>query len=174
MKNIKITKGFLFIISLIFFAAIFRLIPHWPNFTPVAAIAIFSGAYINKKYLAIMIPLSALFLSDLILGFHNTMIAVYISFVLTVSIGFILSKNIKIINILTASVAATALFFLITNLAAWYANPIYSQDFKGLLFSYYMGLPFLINNLLGDIFFTFALFGSFYFATSRYPQLAKI
>ena len=55
--KIKITPRITFILSVIIFGAIMRLIPHWPNFTPIAAMALFGGAYFNKKHLAFLVPL---------------------------------------------------------------------------------------------------------------------
>ena len=44
-----------------------RLIPHPANFTPILAIALFGGTYLNKKT-ALWVPLVALIISDLFLG----------------------------------------------------------------------------------------------------------
>jgi len=76
------------IAGIILAAALFRLVPHWPNFTPVAAIALFGGTYLHKKYLAFLVPLTALFISDLILGFHPVMGWVYAGFTVTVGSDF--------------------------------------------------------------------------------------
>jgi len=179
----KLSPRFIFIFSVIIFGAIMRLIPHWPNFTPIAAIALFGGTYFTKKYLAFIIPFAALLLSDLIIGFHNSMVAVYVSFAIVVVMGFYLRKNVKIGSILTASIGSSIIFFLITNFAAWLGNPLYPQSFIGLLESYTAGLVFLnngtfgisffLNSVLGGVFFNAVFFGSFYFAQKRYPVLSK-
>ena len=87
MNKIKLSPKIVFVISLIAFGALMRLLPHWPNFTPIAAMALFGGAQLGKKHLAFIIPLAALFLSDLVLGLHQWMIAVYVSFALVVVLG---------------------------------------------------------------------------------------
>jgi len=51
-------------------AAAARLAPHPPNFTPVGAMAVFAGACVADRRLALGLPLAALFLSDLALGLH--------------------------------------------------------------------------------------------------------
>ena len=86
MNKSLITPRFLVIISVIAGAAFLRLIPHWPNFTPIAGIALFGGTYLVRKQLAFIIPFAAMLLSDLLLGFHQTMLAVYTSFALIVGI----------------------------------------------------------------------------------------
>jgi len=181
-KNV-LNARFWFILTVIIAGAAMRLVPHWPNFTPVAAIALFGGAYLGKKYLAFLIPLAAMFISDLLLGFHNTMPAVYISFVITVVLGMVMLRNPKIMNIIGASVSSTILFFLITNFAAWLGSPMYPQTFAGLMESYVaglaffnngtLGISFLMNSLIGDLFYTGLFFGVFYLARYRFPVLAK-
>ncbi len=173
MNGIKITPRFIFVMGIILFGAIMRLVPHWPNFTPIAAMALFGGAYLSKKYLAFIIPLSAMLLSDLILGFHTTMIAVYLSFALVVGIGLLLSNRIKVGSVLIAAIGSSLLFFLITNFAVWFGNPFYPQSFVGLTESYIAGLPFLGRGMVGDLFYSSVFFGGFYFAQLRFPALAR-
>jgi len=172
--NSKITPRFLVLIGMILFAAISRLIPHPPNFTAVAAMALFGGAYFNNRYAAYMIPLSALFLTDLILGFHNTMWAVYLSFALVVFIGTLLRNRKKPANILLASVTASVLFFVITNLAVWLSGTLYPLTGEGLALCYTAAIPFFHYNLIGDLFFTGVMFGIFELAKVKFPQLAEV
>ncbi|OQX75703.1 MAG: hypothetical protein B6D61_09915, partial [Bacteroidetes bacterium 4484_249] len=159
MDNKKINKRFIFIISIIVFGAVMRLIPHWPNFTPIAAMALFGGAYFQKKHLAFVIPLAALFLSDMILGFHSWMIAVYVSFAIVVGIGFILRNRIKVGTVLLATLSSSIIFFIVTNFAVWIGSPFYPQNIAGLIECYVAGLPFLNNGVLGDLFFSTIFFG---------------
>src|ERR1035441_6812836 len=119
MRSKIFTPGFIFIVSVIIMGSLFRLLPHWPNFTPIAAIAIFSGTYINKKIFAFIIPILCLLLSDMIIGFHTYMLAVYLGFSISVLLGFVVRNNIRILSILTASLASSLLFFIITNFAVW-------------------------------------------------------
>ena len=78
-KNL-INPKFLTLTLMILAAAFTRLIPHYPNFTAVGAIALFGGAYFSKKYLAFIVPIVALLISDLFLGFYSGMWVVYFSF----------------------------------------------------------------------------------------------
>lgn len=182
MNSKSNTSRFLVILGLILTAAAFRLVPHWPNVTPIAAMALFGGAYLGRNYLAFLVPLAAMFISDLFLGFHSSMIAVYAAFAVTVLIGMTLSRKPRVLNIAMASVGSTLLFFLLTNFAAWIGSPFYPQSFAGLMECYAAGLAFLndgngisffMNSLLGDLFYNTVLFGSFYLISLRFPALAK-
>lgn len=168
------TPRFIFIISVIFAGAIFRLLPHWPNFTPIAAIALFGGTYISRKSLAFAIPLIAMLVSDAIIGFHSYMISIYISFIIIVMIGFILKKRVKFGSVLIASLSGSVLFFIITNFAVWLGSPYYAQTFQGLIACYAAGLPFFNNGILGDLFYNAVFFGGFYLVQLRFPALARI
>jgi hypothetical protein len=173
MNDKKINPRIIFILTIIGFGAIMRLLPHWPNFTPIAAMALFGGAYLKRKHLAILIPFAALLLSDVFLGFHKWMIAVYIGFALIVGIGMLLRTRVKGGTVILASLVSSVLFFLITNFAVWIGSPYYPQNIAGLMQSYTAGLPFLYNGVLGDLFYSTFFFGAFYFARLRFPALAR-
>jgi hypothetical protein len=171
--NSSLTPRFLVLAGMILIAAFTRLIPHPPNFTAIAAMALFGGAYFSRKSLAFAVPLAAMFLSDLIIGFHQGMYAVYLSFIFIVMIGLTLKNKKKAGNVFLASVSASVLFFVITNFAQWLSYPLYSKDIAGLIACYVAAVPFFHYTLLGDLFFVGALFGLFELAKMKFPQLAK-
>ncbi len=174
MSTNKIKPGFLILTGMIFIAAFVRLIPHPPNFVPIAAIALFGGAYFTKRWVAFLIPLAAMLITDLILGFHSTMWAVYLSFVIIVGIGMLMIKQKKVSNIFLASVSASVLFFVVTNFAVWVSGIYYPKDLSGLAASYTAAIPFFHYTLLGDLFFVTLMFGSFELVKTKYPQLAEV
>ena len=163
---------FLFISTIILIAALSRLLPHLPNFTPVTAVALFSGAYLSKRF-AFIIPIAAMLIADFFIGFHSTMWAVYLSIFLITLMGMGLASRVKIVTLLGYALASSLLFFVITNFAVWIGNPYYSQDLSGLATSYIAAIPFLSYTLMGDLFYTGILFGSFYLVHSRFPKLVK-
>jgi hypothetical protein len=174
MNNKFFSPRMMLIITAILAAAFMRLVPHWPNFTPVAAIALFSGANISRKSMAFMIPFAAMFISDLFLGFHSTMIAVYAAFGITVLTGMWLSNRMKTGNVALASVFSSVVFFIITNFGSWLSGMMpYSKDFSGLIQAYAAGVPFFNNGLLGDLFYNTILFGGFFLIGLRFPKLIK-
>jgi hypothetical protein len=154
-------KELIFPALIILIAASMRLLPHLPNFTPISAMALFGGTYINKKY-SIIITLLAMFVSDIFLGFHSTMPYVYGSFVLTVFIGSWVKDHKTFKNILSASLASSILFFLITNFGVW-VNGWYPRNISGLIQCYTLAIPFFKHTLTGDLFYVGLFFGSFEF-----------
>jgi len=152
-------KKILLITSIIFIAVFSRLLPHIDNFTPIAAIALFGASCLDDKRLAFLIPLISMFISDIFLGFHSTILYVYVSFILTSFIGISIKEN-NIKNITMASLASSVLFFMITNFGHW----ISTGKEISLVETYIAGIPFFRMTLIGDLFYTFILFGAFYFA----------
>ncbi len=150
-------KNFIGPLLVIFIAVLMRLLPHLPNFTPIAAMALFGGVYLNKKY-AFVIPFLAMFISDIFLGFHSAMPYVYGSFILTGIIGLWLKKHKSAKNIICSSLISSILFFLITNFGVW-AGGWYPKTLSGLMQSYAMGIPFFKNTILGDLCYTGVFFG---------------
>lgn len=169
----KLTPKFWIITLMIFAAAFVRLIPHPPNFAPIAAMALFGGAYFNKKWVAFLVPLAALFLTDLIIGFHETMWAVYLSFALIVVLGMTMLKEKKIGNIFFASVISSVSFFIITNFGVWVSLGYYPKTGAGLAACYTAAIPFFHQTLLSDLFFVGILFGVYHLAKQKLPQLAE-
>ena len=142
-------------------AAALRLLPHPPNFTPIGAMALFSGAYLGRKPLALAAPLGALFLSDMVLGFYAGMTFVYVSVALTVLIGWALTVRRSIVRVGIAAVASSALFFVLTNFGMWLFSGIYPRTADGFIACYVAAIPFFQNSLAGDLFFAAVLFGGF-------------
>lgn len=156
--------AFFFIISAVLIRVLshFDVIPHIPNFAPIAAMALFGGVYfINKRY-AILIPLAAMLVADIFIGFYSPwiMASVYGSFLLIGLLGLWLKDHKTLPNIIGASLIGSVAFFLLTNFAVWAVpHSLYPHTLQGLLQSYMMGLPFFRNTLMGDLFYTGAMFG---------------
>jgi hypothetical protein len=174
MNKSIFTPKLLLVTAIIILAVVLRLIPHWPNFTPLAAMALFAGTYMKRKKLAFAIPVGAMLISDIFLGFHQTMIAVYAGFTIIVLLGFYLRRSVKVQNVILASLASSAIFYVITNFAVWASGMVgYPMTAGGLMQSYVAAIPFFRNALLVDLFYNAVFFGSFYFVTLRFPALAR-
>ncbi len=177
INNIRVAT----LASIVLVAALTRLLPHPFNFTPIGAIALFGGAYFSKKYLAFLIPLSAMLISDALLGFHSSMWAVYLSFILIVALGMGVLQKVTVGRIFGSALLSSVLFFLITNFAVWYgASGFYPQTLSGLGACYLAGLQFyqqdffgnlFFNTVMGDLFFSGMLFGAFELLKSQVPSL---
>jgi len=141
-------------------AVFMRIIPHAPNVSPIAALALFSGVMI-PGWGMFVIPLVAMVLSDMVIGFHSTVPFVYGSFLLIVALGYVLKKHNNFISITLASLFGSVLFFIITNFGSWATTNLYQKNLSGLMHSYEMGLPFFRNTLIGDLLYTGAFFVGF-------------
>jgi len=162
-------KKIVFASTLICFGAVFRLIPHPSNFTPVAAMALLGGFYFSKKYLAFIVPIAALLISDLVLNntinrvffvdqtgpiiWADYMTYTYLAMFTTVLIGFALSKSSKVTKVAGGSLIASIVFFLVTNFGSWLSQPLYPNNLSGLFASYTAGIPFFANTLISNLLF---------------------
>ena len=149
--------NFIIAVILILFAAFSRLIPHPANFTPIAAIALFSGAYLGKKYFLI-IPIAAMLIGDIFLGFHSTMIWVYGSFAVIAVLGLWLKSHKNVGYIFGTTVVSSIIFFVITNFGVWMSG-FYEYSLRGLIECYTMAIPFFRNSIAGDLVYVTAMFG---------------
>lgn len=155
-KNINLTiKNIAIPALIVVLAALMRLVPHLPNVAPIGAMALFGGMYLDKKY-AFIIPLAALFLSDIFLGFHATMPFVYGSFLLSGLIGLWIRQNRSVKRVVFGTLFSSVLFFLITNFGTWLVSGMYEKSPKGLLEAFVLALPFFRNTIFGDLLYTTA------------------
>jgi len=164
----------LVILAMILAAAALRIAPHPWNFTPVGAMALFSGAVVRDRRVAFLFPLLALFAGDIFVGFHKLMPVVYASFLVNVAIGRFLQNNRTVARIGGATFVAALQFFLVTNFGVWAALPgSYPHTVAGLVACYAAGLPFFWNTLAGDALYSALLFGSFALAEQLIPALRE-
>jgi len=157
--------------ALIVLAAALRIAPHPWNFTPVGAMALFSGAVLKDRRLAFIFPLVALFAGDVFIGFHKLIPIVYASFLVNVAIGLWLRDRRTIARISLATVLGAIQFFIVTNFAAWQFLGGFPHIASGLRACYIAGVPFFWNTLAGDALYAALLFGSFALAQRFVPAL---
>jgi len=159
------------IYSLLLLGIISRFLPHPHNFAPIGGIAIFSGLYLPKKW-SISIPLAAMFISDLFIGFYDwkIILSVYISFALMAGIGLMIRQNKTLVTVIGGTLLGSILFYIITNFTVWAFGTMYAHDLAGLFHCYYMAIPFFRNSALGDMFYTGIFVGAYEFISSFYAQ----
>jgi len=143
--------------GLVLLAVLTRIIPHPPNFVPIGGLALYSGVHFSGKK-AYLIPILAMFISDLFLGVHSTMPFVYASFILTIFIGKQIRKRYHFAKLFLAAVSSSVLFFMITNFGVWLTTGFYPHSFSGLVNCYQMAIPFFRNTLAGDLFYSLSFF----------------
>lgn len=170
---------------LLLLAVASRLIPHPANFAPMGAMALFGSAYFSRKYLAILLPIIATWVSDLFINnviyakyypnftwFYEGFYWQYGTYVLIGLLALLIFKKVNLKRVLAGSLVSVLLFFIITNFGCWLGSSTYPQNLAGLLECYAMGIPFLKGTLLGDLFYCSVLFGSFEFLKYKVPALA--
>ena len=176
----------LFIVAgVILVAALTRLIPHPLNFAPLGAMSLFGAAYLSDKKFAFILPMLAMFITDLFINTHVCQLLwrlytiypgfiwIYGSIATIVVIGVLLLKKVSITRVIVSSLLGSILFFLISNFGVWLSDPDYPLNTAGLILCYEMAIPFFKNTLLGDFAYSAILFGGFEFAISKIPTLQK-
>jgi hypothetical protein len=164
---------FLLILAMIFTVALFRIVPHLPNFTPLAAIALFGGAVLTDKRWAIGVPLLAMLLSDWIIGFHSLVPLIYLCLIAMVFMGTYLTERRRIVPVAVAAFTSSVFFFAVSNLGVWALGVLYPRTLDGLLACYVAALPFFQNTLLGTLFYSAVLFGGFWMVEKGLPRFRE-
>ncbi|MGB9468670.1 MAG: DUF6580 family putative transport protein [Candidatus Acidiferrum sp.] len=157
----------------ILFAAFVRILPHPWNFTPVGAMALFSGAKLGRSWKAFLFPLIALFCGDLFVGFHRLMPVVYFSFCLSVWIGIAFRRRQSLKPLSAATFLGALQFFLITNFGVWALENFYPRSLAGLTNCFIAAIPHFGNTLAGDSFYALGLFGGFALLERVGPALSR-
>ena len=160
------------LLTIIFAAAALRLLPHPSNFTPIGALALFAGAHFDDKRWALIVPLAAMFLSDILIGFHGQMPITYGAFAVIVCMGFLLREKKTALRVTGASLAAATFFFIVSNFAVWAFDGLYPMTLAGLVTCYIAAIPFFANTLAGTLFYSAVLFGGFALAERKLPMFA--
>ncbi len=157
------------LLALAGFAFLWRVVPHEFNMTPLGALALIAGARLRHPLGRALVPLGTLVASDLILGFHDTVLYVYGAFVV-IALGGVLLQRRGVLAHAGGAVVAALLFYAVTNFGVWAAGTLYPADASGLLASYAAGLPFLWKTLAGNLFFTVLFYAVFQLVERYQPQ----
>lgn len=164
--------------GIVLLGAMARLIPHPWNFTPLVAMGLFAGTYARRMSAAAAATLFSLVLGDLILGlavYHRFTLDfsfVYPAALVPVLLGRLARGRKRPVEIGTAALASSISFFAITNFGSWLITGLYPRTLAGLATCYAAGIPFYRNQLLGDLFYTLLMFGSYELLARRW-RLAR-
>ncbi len=156
-------------VGIVVLGACARLLPHPWNFSPMMAIGLFSGSHARKTSTGVLATVSALAVSDAVMGFYPGFWYVYGATLIPVLLGRLILNRTGVGAIAATALASSLSFFLITNFMVWAISGLYTHTMAGLTASYVAGIPFYQNQLLGDAFYTFAIFGG-YALLSRFLQ----
>jgi hypothetical protein len=160
--------------ALVLAAALTRLLPHPPNFSPIEATALFAGAWLASRWLAMAVPLLAMLVSDAVLGFHGGMPVVYGSMVaIALAAHFGLRGRVSVGRVALFGVGGALFFFIVTNFAVWLRSGMYPSTWEGLIACYVAAIPFFHNQLAGVAVYSTLLFGAWAMIARRWPDLAQ-
>jgi hypothetical protein len=180
-KEHKLNSGFTYLVILAVLIALGvagRLLPHPPNFTPMAAIALFAGFIFMKRYMAVVAVVAAMLLTDYFaFGYlspdwfaSKSMIVVYLALLFPIVFRGFLQKKLGVLRIAGAALVSSTVFFVATNFAVWAFSPMYEKTFAGLVLCYTMAIPFFQHTIAGDMMWSGVIFGS-YFALRHFSKL---
>lgn len=180
-------NAFYIITGFILFAALARLLPHAYNFTPLGAIALFGAAYFPRKKWAFIIPVIALWLSDLFLNnyvyasyyegftlFTSGFLYIYGAFMLIVILGIYLLKKVTLPRVVGGALGAAIIFFIVSNFGVWIASPLYPLTAEGLIMCYTAAIPFFHYTIAGNVIYCGVLFGGYEYLKYKAPELTTI
>lgn len=185
-----LTSRVLLLVVLVFAAAFSRLVPHLHNAAPVAAMTLFAAAYMPSRRWSLLLPLAAMFLSDVVLyatkdvAFRDqavsNMFFVYSTFAVIALVGQWLRRQVTVGRVIGTTLVGSAVFFLFTNFGAWLSlsQPLsatepamYSRTLNGLIDCYIAGVPFFRGTFVGDMVYSAVLFGGIALLEQLVPQI---
>lgn len=182
--NKKLPLRYSVITVMILLAAFSRLLPHPPNFAPIGGMALFGAAYYTRKWWAYLIPIAAMWLSDLLLNnivyaeyfdrfvwFYSGALFTYGAFALIVLMATFTLRKVRVPQLLFSALGASVIFFIVSNFGVWFSTDMYPKTLAGLGACYLAGIPFFKNTVLGDLVYSAALFGLFEVSLSWFPVL---
>jgi hypothetical protein len=180
-KRFTVLSGFILV------AALSRLLPHPYNFAPMGAMSLFGAAYFADKKFSFLIPLFAMFVSDLLVNnllyssyyggftlFTEGFYWMYGAIALIVGAGMFILKKVNVKTVIAGSLTASIIFFLVTNFGSWIADPAYPLTLSGLMMSYTAGIPFFHYTVLGDLVYCGVMFGAFEYAKQHTTLLQSV
>ena len=160
-----------------------RLFGYGINFAPVDAIALFSGAYISRRYLSMIIPIVFVWIGDLIANyqyygevvlFYEGFYWQYGAYLLIVLIGTLVGRNVKWYTVLGGALSGAVLFFIVSNFGTWASTTLYAKTWTGLVNCFVAAIPFFRQTLVSDLMYVGILFGTMELLKATSPKLALV
>jgi hypothetical protein len=180
-------SGMLFLIILII--AIIRVLNNFStgitplaNYSPLAAMALFGGAYFKGNIKPLAFPLMAIFISDIILfatvykqygnGFlYSGWVWVYAAFLLIAWSGKLIIKKVNLQSVFIAIIVGVLIHWIVTDLGVWIGSTKYPQNLTGFAACLNAAIPFELRLLIATIIYSVIMFGSFEWMKNKFPML---
>lgn len=165
------TQNILISIILLVLLIASRLIPHISNFTPVFAIGLFSYTLYKKNSLSFVLPILGMLFTDLIIGFYQNVWAVYLSMVIAIVVSNLINTNKKQITILSRSLSAPTIFFILSNLSVFFVW--YPFSFEGFVSCYVNAIPFYGYSIASTLIYSFVFYSLYNLVFERTTSFVK-
>lgn len=159
-------------LALIVLGVLSRLVPHPPNMTAVVGVTLLGAYVIRSLPVAALVPLAAMAIGDLLLGWHASALFTYVGMLLGTLIGHVLLTEANVIRIGAAAFLTSLGFFVVSNLGVWLEG-FYGYTLEGLVACFVAAIPFWGNSLVGDLGSTAILFGVFFLARRHVSRTAS-
>ena len=182
MNQNKKTRNTIILIAILTSIAIasrFILID-WPNFKPIAAIALFLGFYCQDRRIAVLTILAVMLITDCFFGFYSTvlMMSVYSSIAIACGLGYFLNRwlrksrsiIVRLGSVASAALVASVVFYLVTNITVALVSPWYPNSLDGVVASLAAGIPFFKYTLAGNVLFSLGIFSTYFAWNSAFAD----
>ena len=171
IKKIDHTFTVIAAIAVLAIASRFLLV-EWPNFKPIAAIALFLGFYCHDRRTAVLTVVAVMLISDWFFGFYSPilMLSVYSSIALACVLGYVMkgwlqqseSTVVRAGAVTGAVLVSSVIFYLVTNIAVALVSPWYPNSIAGIAESLAAGIPFFKYTLAGNLMFSLGIFSVYF------------
>lgn len=182
-SNLRTAVIWVFITLVIILRVIAPIMPgaeFLANFSGIGAVALFSGAYYKKSWMAVLVAVSTLLMSDLLLafvkgfdyGFYQGWYYTYLALFAMIITGYVMLKKVNVVNVAGASLAAVFLHWIISDFGVWYGSTFYPQTLTGFWACLVAAIPFELRFLYGTLIYSTLMFTTFELLKAKYPWLA--
>jgi|SRR5579871_2608277 len=155
------------------------------NYSPLAAMALFGGAYFKGNVKPLAFPLIAIFISDVILfatvykkygnGFlYGGWIWVYTAFLLIAWSGKLIIKKVKVQTLAISISVAVLIHWIFTDLGVWTGSTKYAQNLSGFIACLTAAVPFELRLLTATILYCLIMFGAFEWIKKKFVSLQTV
>jgi hypothetical protein len=147
-----------------------RLLHLPPNIAAMTGVTIFAGFAIRNIWLALAVPIAAMALADVMLGWYNEAIFTYIGMAAGVFLARGLLHPLTPVRLIGTTFLASLVFFVLSNLGV-FVSGYYGYSLEGLIACYVAAIPFWQNSLIADFASTAVVFAIYLALTRAIPSV---
>jgi hypothetical protein len=158
-------------LALIVLGALSRLAHLPPNIAAVTGVTLLAGFALRNVWLALLVPVGAMALADLMLGWYPSVLATYAGMTIGVLLArTLLMPRLTVLRLIGTTFLASLAFFIVSNFGTWLEG-WYGYSWEGLVACFVAAIPFWQHSLIADFTSTALVFGLYLIATRTVPAL---